>query len=141
MSTRSWASWRVWVAGATLAGLAGCGAAASPPIGPTYEVRGKVVLRDGKPLTRGRVTFVPAEGAAVPASGEIRPDGTFALTTAKPDDGAVPGQYKVRIEPAQADRPGRSRPAFPIKYIDEDSSGLLVTVRPEANRLDPIKLK
>jgi hypothetical protein len=108
---------------------------------PTYEVKGKVLLANGKTLSAGRVTFVAADGLLPQASGDIQPDGDFALTTRNAGDGAAPGKYKVRIEPAGSKKPGRTRPSFPVKYVDEDSSGLAVTVRPEPNQLEPFTLK
>jgi hypothetical protein len=63
------------------------------------------------------------------------------LTTRNAGDGAAPGKYKVRIEPAESKKPGRKRPSFPVKYVDEDSSGLAVTVRAEPNQLEPFTLK
>ncbi|MDB5353014.1 MAG: hypothetical protein JWN86_4261 [Planctomycetota bacterium] len=140
------ASWRtVLGAGAALGllGLAGCSKAGSGSIGTTYEVKGQVLLADGSPLKQGRVAFVPTDPATVPASGEIGPDGQFSLTTKTPDDGALPGEYKVRIEPAAlgVDPKKAKKPPYPIKYIDEDSSTLVITVRAEPNRLEPIRLK
>src|SRR5437763_1042435 len=107
----------------TLAGCQGSGASVS-----TYEVKGRILLANGKPLTAGRVTFVAADGLKPPASGDIGSDGTFALSTRDPGDGAVPGPYKVHIEPAGGTTRRASRPVFPLKYIDEDSSGLAVTI-------------
>jgi hypothetical protein len=101
------------------------------------------MLGNGKPLTAGRVSFIPKNEVTIPpASGVIRDDGSFALTTRKPDDGATPGEYRVRIEPAEV-KGNRTSPRlpFPVKYIDEDSSGLVATVRAQANQLDPIQLK
>jgi hypothetical protein len=106
-----------------------------------YEVKGKVVLPNGKPLSAGRVTFVAADGLLPEASGEIYPDGAFSLSTRVPGDGAAPGRYKVRIEPAESKNPRTIRPGFPVKYVDEDSSGLVVTVRAESSQLEPIRLK
>jgi len=123
-----------------LVAIAGCeGSIAS--VEPV-AVEGRVLLANGQPLTAGRVVFVHREGAMPDASGSIRADGSFQLTTRDPADGAAPGQYKVRIEPART-YGGRKRrgPPFPLKYIDEDSSGLVVTVRAEPNRLEPIQLK
>ena len=121
-----------------LAGCQGSGASAT-----TYEVKGRILLANGKPLTWGRVTFIASDDLRPPASGNVGPDGGFTLTTRDPGDGAAPGPYKVRIEPAEgnakARRPGR--PVFPLKYVDEDSSGLTVTVRAEPNQLVPITLK
>jgi hypothetical protein len=108
---------------------------------PTYEVKGKVRLANGKALSAGRVRFVAADGLLPEASGEIQPDGGFSLTTQSQGDGAAPGKYKVRIEPAESKKPGKRRPSFPVKYVDEDSSGLAVTVRPEPNQLEPFTLK
>lgn len=124
-------------------GLAGCSGRDSSSIGTTYEVQGRVLLNSGAPLTRGRVTFIPEDPKIVPATGELGSDGRFQLTTKTANDGALPGRYKVRIEPAatNAGRNKVSRPPFPLKYIDEDSSGLVVTVRAEPNHLDSIKLK
>ena len=122
----------------TSAGCHGSGAA-----GTTYEVKGRILLANGKPLTVGRVTFIASDDLRPPASGDLGPDGGFTLTTRDPGDGAAPGPYKVRIEPAEGNAKARrpSRPLFPLKYVDEDSSGLTVTVRAEPNQLDPIALK
>jgi hypothetical protein len=119
--------------------VSGCGGYTSSA--PTYEVKGKVRLANGKALSAGRVRFVAADGQLPEASGEIQPDGGFSLTTRSEGDGAAPGKYKVRIEPAENQKPGRTRPRFPLKYVDEDSSGLAVTVRPEPNQLEPFTLK
>jgi hypothetical protein len=107
----------------------------------TYEVKGRVELPNGKPLSAGRVTFVAADGLLPQASGDLQPDGEFSLSTRVPGDGAAPGKYKVRIEPAESKNRRVARPGFPVKYVDEDSSGLVITVRAESNQLDPIRLK
>jgi hypothetical protein len=117
----------------------GCEGARSSP--PTYEVKGKVLLRNGKALNAGRVTFIADDGLRPEATGEIGADGAFALTTRSRGDGAAPGTYKVRIEPAENKNPRKIRLSFPVKYVDEDSSGLVVTVRAEPNRLEPFTLK
>jgi hypothetical protein len=111
--------------------------------GTTYAVKGRILLAGGKPLTSGRVTFIASDGLGPPASGDIGPDGAFTLSTRKPGDGAPAGTYKVRIEPAARKTGTRraNRPGFPLKYIDEDSSGLAVTVKSEPNQLEPITLK
>src|SRR5947208_16649303 len=70
--------------------VAGCGDRALQPL-PTHEVKGRVVLRNGKPLSAGRVVFVPVEGLTPPASGALGPDGSFTLTTREAGDGAAAG--------------------------------------------------
>jgi hypothetical protein len=109
----------------------------------TYPVKGHVLLANGKPLTKGRVTFVADDGLRPPASGELGSDGGFTLSTGANGEGAAPGQYKVRIEPVSAPAPATRAvpPRFPMKYIDEDSSGLTVVVKAEPNELQPITLK
>jgi hypothetical protein len=119
--------------------LAGCSGTNSNQA--TYEVKGKVLLANGKPLNSGRVTFVGAQGLLPEVSGEIQQDGSFTLTTRSSGDGAVPGNYKVRIEPEGRKNARTGKIGFPPKYVDEDSSGIRVTVLPEPNRLDPFTLK
>jgi hypothetical protein len=66
-----------------------------------YPVRGTVVLENGQlaaDLVGGMVTFSSAELKAS-ASGDIRKDGTFTLSTLKEGDGAVPGTYEVLLSP------------------------------------------
>lgn len=62
---------------------------------PTVPVKGKVIYR-GKPLTQGQIVFRPTD-AGREATGQIKPDGTFALTTHKDGDGAVVGTHKVTV--------------------------------------------
>lgn len=131
------------VAGCAL--LAGCGSgptADTLPVLKVYDVTGKVLLPDGKPLTGGWIYFVPKAGdLPITPSGVIGPDGTFSLATGGSGEGVPVGEYKLRIETVEAptDRKNR-KPIVPRRYTDEDSSGLVATVRAETNRLDPIRL-
>lgn len=119
----------------------GCGGSRLQPV-VTHEVKGKVLLADGKPLAKGRVVLVPVEGLTPSASGDLGADGAFTLTTRDSGDGAAVGKYKVRIEPPQDQQTRKYvRPAFPLKYVDEDSSGLFVTIDAKTSSLDPIVLK
>jgi hypothetical protein len=132
------------VAVAIWVGLAGCRNSGSLPALPVYEVRGTVLLADGKPLEGGWISFVPKGDLPVTPSGAIGSDGTFSLVTGGSGLGAPPGEYKVRIEAPQFEQSAsksKKRPIFPRKYNDEDSSGLVITVRAETNRLGPIRLK
>jgi len=127
---------------AVWAALAGCHNADSLPSLTVYEVKGKVLLADGKPLNSGWVYFVPKGDLTITPSGTIGPDGSFSLVTGGSGDGAPPGEYKVRIESTGVQSAQKSKKRlFPFKYTDEDSSGLVVTVRPEANQLEPFQLK
>jgi len=85
-----------WVAVALAAALAGPGCG-----GGKVPVTGNVLL-DGKPLEGATVTFHPAEqGKGQMATGTTDKDGVFRLSTTKPDDGAVPGEYKVTVTAVQ----------------------------------------
>jgi hypothetical protein len=124
--------------------MTGCGGSDSLPSLTVYEVKGKVVLANGQPLSGGFISFVPKGNLPITPSGVIGPDGTFSLVTGGSGEGAPPGDYKVRVEAPQlqqADQKSRRRPLIPPKYADEDSSGIVITVRAESNRLDPILLK
>jgi hypothetical protein len=129
---------------AALAATAGCGHSDALPGYPVYEVKGKVLLDDGKPLPGGWISFVPRGDLPITPSAEIHPDGTFSLVTGGSGEGAPAGDYKIRVEAPelqQAAPRARKKPLFPGKYADEDSSGLVVTVRAESNQLEPIRLK
>jgi hypothetical protein len=137
------ASWLGVLTLAAWTGLAGCrNQSDSLPSLTVYEVKGKVLLADGKPLSQGWVYFVPKGDLTVTPSGVIGPDGTFSVVTGGSGDGAPAGEYKVRIETPGVQAPTKSKKSlFPFKYTDEDSSGLLVTVRPEPNLLEPFQLR
>jgi hypothetical protein len=116
--------------------LAGCG-----PGGPRLApVRGTVTYR-GRPVTTGTVTFVPDQPGPA-ASGEIRPDGTYVLST-DGRAGAVPGRHTVMIVSLE-DNAGRlpeerqPLPALlvPEKYGNNRRSGLTAEVREGENGID-----
>jgi hypothetical protein len=124
-----------------LAAAAGCEHSDSLPSYAVYEVTGQVLLANGKPLDTGRVFFVPKGDLPLTPSGEVGSDGTFSVVTGGSGAGAPAGDYKLRIEAIQYQSPKNRKPIIPPKYADEDSSGLIVTVRPEPNHLDPIRLR
>ncbi len=74
---------------------AGCG---QKPAQSPVPVRGVLKL-DGNPVSGAVVTFQPEDPSSKAAFGTVAPDGTFRLTTDSPGDGAVPGKYKVIIQP------------------------------------------
>jgi hypothetical protein len=112
-----------------------------------YPVTGSVVRADGKPLGGGQIYFVPNDGA-VTSEGKIETDGSFHLVTGNSGEGAPPGEFKIRIEPAdpaliankKAKSSGRGLP-FSARYLDEDSSGLTASIKSEPNTLEPFRLK
>ncbi|WZP00916.1 hypothetical protein EP7_002575 [Isosphaeraceae bacterium EP7] len=80
--------------------LAGCGDDDGGM--PTrYAVSGKVTHK-GEPVKKGSINFIPSAEDGHAASGNIQ-DGTYQLTTLKPEDGAIPGTYKVTVSDRQLD--------------------------------------
>ena len=80
--------------------IAGCHARAELP--KTYPVRGKVVFRDGEPMTGGTIQFQSEEKPRVAASSIIAADGTFELSSfvaGARAPGAVPGRHRVIVLP------------------------------------------
>jgi hypothetical protein len=68
----------------------GCGSA--KPV----KVEG-IVLLDGKPVEGATVSFVPDGETGRPADALTGPDGVFRLNTFSPEDGALPGDYRVVV--------------------------------------------
>jgi hypothetical protein len=130
--------------------MAGCGSPYLPGSSKTYEVKGKVLLANEQPLTGGVVHFESTDEVPHLADGTIRSDGSFSLLTPNAGEGAAAGEYKVWFEPAEGvgitKKAGKKvrdpqKFPFPAKYADPDTSGLTATVKPEANQLEPFRLK
>lgn len=102
-----------------------------------------IVRLDGKPLTGGKIQFLPPAGRS--AIAEIRSDGTFTLGTFGNSDGALIGTHKVAViafEPGPAGRPDPAKPRSPLKplvperYLAAGTSGLTYEVKPGLNRAE-----
>ncbi len=129
----------------------GCGGSA--PV----KVRGRVSY-DGQPVQSGKIMFFPASGRM--ALGNINADGTYVLTTFKPEDGAVVGTYRVAIESTRVgpDRwdtvksfdeeikishrpdnkiylPGKVEWLVPQRYARPETSGLTARVESGVNEI------
>jgi len=145
---------------ATVTGLfvliAGC--SQRDDIGRRYPVTGTVTYK-GKPLPTGHVNFVPEGEASRGATGNIV-DGKYRLTTHAPDDGAMPGKYRVTITAyegdlaavhADANKQYQSQNAMPDqtvvskaqrkslipeKYGRFEGSGLTAEVKEQSNTID-----
>jgi hypothetical protein len=81
--------------------LTGCGGKGTVP------VKGVVTL-EGAPLPEATVLFMPDGAGGRPASGFTSSDGVFRLTTFQPDDGALPGNYRVLVRKTAAARAPRA---------------------------------
>jgi hypothetical protein len=141
----------LWLTCLACAFLSGCG---GPKIA---KVTGRVTY-DGKPVTEGKIRFYPESGRM--ALGNIGPDGTYTLTTFKPDDGALIGTHQVAIESTRVGPgsyqplksieeemeqsrkggkvlvPGKVEWLVPEKYSRPESSGLTATVGSAANEIN-----
>jgi hypothetical protein len=119
-----------------LGGAVGCG-------NRLYPVHGTVTLEDGTPLARGMVMFESSgEGVPVMARGELKPDGSYQLSTYRPGDGVPPGKYRVQINHMDLSEVPDERKNLPydIKYLRYATSGLECDVKAGSNEF-PIKLE
>jgi hypothetical protein len=114
-----------------LTSLFGC----TPGYPDTAPVQGTVTL-DSKPLGGGEIQFVSSEGQV--ATGRIGRDGQYRLMTFQPDDGAVPGAYRVVVRAPQVTGPFGTKPLFtiPERYVDPETSGLTANVNEGFNVID-----
>ncbi|WP_153558308.1 carboxypeptidase-like regulatory domain-containing protein [Roseimaritima sediminicola] len=78
--------------GLALLAQVGCGGPGNPP---TYPVIG-TLTQDGKPVADATVSFVSLD-TNQSSVGRTDASGNFQLTTFESNDGAVPGEYKVRV--------------------------------------------
>jgi hypothetical protein len=138
-----------------LIGVVGCGD--DSELARRYRVSGTVTYK-GKPVDKGLVSFRPTQAGGRAAHGTIS-GGSYSLTTATDNDGALPGTYQVSIiardtdiAKAQADARAKGRVVFlqkvaaqaqkeaksliPAKYESPDTSGLTREVKEQPNRID-----
>jgi hypothetical protein len=116
--------------------LTGCGSG-------TYPVEGQIVWKDGSPAKELKGSFVLFElpEQKTSARGMIDADGSFRLTTNKPNDGALPGEHTVLIvEVGRQHLGGPDSSALApgvmdARFSDPRTSGLKATVKPGVNKI------
>jgi hypothetical protein len=96
----------------------GCG----PP--KFYPVRGKVILKGVGPLTDGEVRFRPDANHDLIATGKIKKDGTFSLSTPLQGEGVLEGTCKAAVVVP----PRKGKLAIDKRFEDFDSADLQFTV-------------
>jgi hypothetical protein len=122
--------WRwLWCApGLLAAALAGCGPGHGMTLG---RVQGKVTFK-GEPLKYGTVSFVPdaSKGNDGPiATGNIKSDGTYILSTDEGGDGALVGHHRISIvglDPAPVnpnDQPMPTPEGSPLEFLKSRGKG------------------
>lgn len=118
-------------------GLTGCGEAMAP-------VKGTVHV-NGSPAKGGSLVFAPIaeSGHSIgrSATAEIKPDGSYSLTTEHPDDGARVGHYRVVFTPpaqelTEKQRTDRSYKAPPPLYMGMKPKPAEVEVKSGPNTID-----
>ena len=117
-----------------IAFLSGCG-------NDIHPVEGQVVWKGGalaKELEGSHVVFELPE-KKTSARGIIQADGTFRLSTHKPNDGAPAGEHKVLIledrKNANAEGTLLAPALLDPRFADLKKSGLTATVKPGANTI------
>lgn len=146
---------RVAAVAAAAALLLVVGCSDNTGLGKRYPVAGTVKLK-GQPVEKGTISFQPNDAAGRPAAGEIS-NGSYRLTTLAPNDGALPGSYKVTVTAQEMDTTelkevakggqfhhdekfakavANAKNLVPSKYRLADTSGLTADVKEQSNSID-----
>lgn len=115
----------------TLVAFAGCGA--SNP--PTFPVSGTVTL-DGKPVAGAAILFIPFDGTGQPASAQSDANGNYKLTTFTADDGAMAGNYKIKVTKFDTPDGGMSPYGAPAEEPASSSPPKKMTEEEERARME-----
>jgi len=129
----------------TLLLVTGCGGGEPSQVPLSGQVvKGKVVLASGKPLSKGKVVLWPQQEPMMQIMGKIESDGTFTLKAAGVAVGVSHGDFLVTVEPEGYISGLTAKPKglqYPAKYLNDQTSGLKVTITPETTELPTIELK
>ena len=120
--------------------VAGCGEKVAP-IAAMHVVKGKVSLPKPVPIAGAKIFFIPDGPGGRTATGEIKADGSFELTTDTPGDGIAEGKYKVRFDQVPGATPKGTSPPIPNQFLDEDGSGLSAVIAATTTEVGPFVLK
>jgi hypothetical protein len=120
----------------------GCGGHSTAPVGEPHPVAGKVTFADKTPLVGGVVYFIPVDvnvngKLRYKAAGLVDTKGHYKLGFNNDNKGAVPGEYKVTIEPRDGAELANSNSSRIAKiYQDEKNTPLTATVKEGDNSFD-----
>jgi hypothetical protein len=98
--------------------LAGCGGGRK-----TVPVSGVITL-EGAPLAGAQVTFHPMASDGRMAIGISDSNGRFSLTTYKPNDGALPGRYRITVALGLNETPADAKLAADVKEMFKERERL-----------------
>ncbi|MEQ1825437.1 MAG: carboxypeptidase-like regulatory domain-containing protein [Pirellula sp.] len=119
-----------WLLSVCLVFVLGCGGDDSNRP-KTYPVTGTVKL-NGNPVDGAMITFNLTEGKGN-AIGSTDAKGNYALTTFKPGDGAVPGQYKISVSKFEAEKAPANATTLPPGQIASGEIDLSTYAPPSAS--------
>ena len=110
--------------------VAGCG--------KNKRLTGKVTFSDGTPVKNGMVIFRTDNFLS---KGEIKPDGSYKMSSERENDGIPPGDYQVYVSSIFKPPPPGSGLSMPVslchpKYENPDTSGLTCKVPAPGNKYD-----
>ena len=95
------------------------------------NVRGKVLLPYGRPLTGGRIFLQPEGGIRRGIAAKIADDGTFTLDNSEADAPVLPGNYEVYVIFGNGLSDQKLRRKVPRKYqkISDADTDLFVQIK------------
>jgi hypothetical protein len=105
---------RICLLCATILLAAGCSGSGRPP---TYPVTGTVMWK-GKPVEAARVILIPT-GMQESAAGVTDASGKYSLTTFVAGDGAMPGDYRVKVAKYDIKQPTKEEQEKYISFEEE----------------------
>ena len=118
----------------------GCGEPKAA-VAPIQKVKGKVIPARPGSLAGAKIEFVPSSTGARTATGELKADGSFELSTYDTNDGVAQGTYKIRFEQVPGVLKKGGTPPIPPAFLDQDTSGLTAEVGPSTTEVGPFSLK
>jgi hypothetical protein len=105
-----------------------------------YPVTGRVTYEDGTPVEAGTVIGeATVDGKLVGVQGNIERDGVFSWGADKPDEGALPGNYRVLVMPValgDGEMAEGKQPAVDGKFTKYETSGITFEVKAGKNELN-----
>lgn len=116
--------------------LAVFGCSDSDYIGQLHKVSGTVKYK-GEPVSKARINFVPTTKDGHGAQGQVE-NGSFTLTTLKPDDGVLAGDYKVTVDDRETDTAALKSQAEEVakkKGVEKFSGGAMIPQELQAQAL------
>ncbi|MFO0890638.1 MAG: hypothetical protein U0790_16025 [Isosphaeraceae bacterium] len=113
-----------------------------------YPVKGKVTF-EGEPASGAFVVFHPKSAAAPGGEGQrpsaqVKPDGSFEVTTRSQADGAPAGDYAVTVQWNKLVKQGSDATpgpnVIPPDYTKPDTTPIKVSVKQSSNELNPFEI-